>query len=163
MKILGIILARSAGEAFAGGAVQGLIIGVIYLIYRGIKSLKSKSIKFEEGGSIDSISRLNSVSLNDIEEETQVADSYELKTTTNEIDEFSDKYDKLRFLKSLLDENILTQEEFNEEKQKILNNVPSIIFDAEKVESLRLIKKLQNDGVLTQNEFDIEKGLILGI
>ena len=85
----------------------------------------------------------------------------EQKEPTNKNVELFDKYDKLRFIKELLDDNILTQDEFNKEKQKVLNNEPSVIFAAEKIEILQSIKKLQNEGILTQNEFDKEKQKIL--
>lgn len=42
--------------------------------------------------------------------------------TNNTAQHSDDKYDKLSKLKKLLDENIINQKEFNEEKEKILNS-----------------------------------------
>ena len=66
----------------------------------------------------------------------------------------------LRLIKKLLGEGILTQEEFDREKQKILQDKSDI--NVKKSDDLRLIKRLQDDGILTQDQFDREKQKILG-
>ena len=184
MVILEIILARSAGEALAGGIVQGLMISaifvVIYLISNVRQKIKSKSIIFEPADSIDSGSGISPTPPDDTKKEILIdnnklkmqttgfeeqlisfvtEDNDEPEKPTSEIVEFSDKYDKLRFIKKLLDDNILISDEFEREKKKILQDEPSII--VRRSERLLLIKKLLDDEIFTQGEFNREKQKIL--
>lgn len=70
-----------------------------------------------------------------------------------------DRFDKITLLRELLDNNILTQEEYNKETPIILDDEPSVIIES--YEDLKLIKKLQDGKIITQEEFDKERQRIL--
>lgn len=69
----------------------------------------------------------------------------------------SNPYDSLKRMKDLLDAGILTQEEFNKEKAKILgNNEDSNLTDEQKAH-LRKLDALKDAGILTVEEYEEQK------
>ena len=71
------------------------------------------------------------------------------------------QYDSLKRMKDLLDAGILTQEEFNKEKAKILgNNEDSNLTDEQKAH-LRKLDALKDAGILTVEEYEEQKRAIL--
>ncbi len=71
-----------------------------------------------------------------------------------------DKIMRLRQLKQMLDVKILTQAEFDAQKQRLLDNHPKTLTDADVVK-LRKLKQLVDTSALTESEFETQKQLIL--
>ena len=71
-----------------------------------------------------------------------------------------DKMMRLRQLKQMLDVKILTQAEFDAQKQRLLDNHPKTLTDADVVK-LRQLKQLVDASALTESEFETQKQLIL--
>lgn len=69
-------------------------------------------------------------------------------------------YDSLKRLKDLLDAGILTQEEFNKEKAKILGNKEDSNLADEQKAHLRKIEALKEAGILTVEEYEEQKRTI---
>ena len=68
-----------------------------------------------------------------------------------------EKYEALKRLKDLLEKGVLTQDEFNKEKAKILGN--SVLTDEQKAQ-LKKIEALKEAGILTQEEYEAQKRAI---
>lgn len=71
------------------------------------------------------------------------------------------QYDSLKRLKDLLDAGILTQEEFNKEKAKILGNTENAHLTDEQKARLKKIEALKEAGILTVEEYEEQKRAIL--
>ena len=70
-------------------------------------------------------------------------------------------YEFLKRIKELLDAGILTQEEFNKEKAKILGNTEDAHLTDEQKARLKKIEALKEAGILTVEEYEEQKRAIL--
>ena len=70
-------------------------------------------------------------------------------------------YESLKRIKELLDAGILTQEEFNKEKAKILGNTEDAHLTDEQKARLQKIEALKEAGILTVEEFEEQRREIL--
>lgn len=67
--------------------------------------------------------------------------------------EHEDKYNALKRLKYLLDSGVLSQEEFNQEKAKILGDSNHPEMSAEQKAKLNRLKDLRDKGILSEEEY----------
>lgn len=106
---------KSAGSSLVRGAVGGALLGPAGLLAGGLSGKNKNTqmttflIKYDDGS-----------------QETQIIKNKGLLYDTyikflKEENSSNSKYDELNKLKELLDKNIITKEEFEKEKQKILN------------------------------------------
>lgn len=75
--------------------------------------------------------------------------------------EINDKYEVLKRLKHLLDTGVLTPDEFNKEKAKVLGDSTSSSLTEEQRVQLKKIEALKEAGILTEKEFEEQKRAIL--
>lgn len=103
----------------------GMAGGYLQFIFAGSREARSGIVKGENNENIiyfDSGFNNNKVNSNaqEIKRYIENYNTNSINNTVTNIYNTSDKYDKLEKIKKLLDKNILTQEEFEEEKRKIL-------------------------------------------
>ena len=109
---------KSASSSLVRGAVGGALLGPAGLLAGGLsgknktKHMTTFLIKYDDGTQITQTVKNNGVMFNAY---MQMANAQE-----NSVENQGDKYDKLVKLKELLDSNVITQEEFEKEKQELL-------------------------------------------
>ncbi len=124
---------------------------------------KFKDCNAEEPSNSSTIEQLRGLSQSGILANEKYDTSKEHVVPSDKTEDNGTKIDLLRQLKILVDAEILTPEEFANQKQDVLFSkaIPIWFPEKTKTEMLFELKKLLDEKVLTQEEFDYQKRVIL--
>ena len=101
----------------------GIGRGYLQFVFAGSREAKSGMVRGEKNENIIYFdSGFNNKEINNNAKEIkEYVENYNMNFVTNNINAVPDKYDQLSKIKKLLDDGVLSEKEFEEEKNKILN------------------------------------------